>query len=125
MKPTLEAPLTFWKPSGSIRSIDKIFDEPEVVQDPFELEKYQHQQAFRVIAQKFVGRSNLIKKLLEHCLKKEHDSSLTILWGKPGAGKTGVSSKLIDTLVEQQKLIKNDSRFLFVHGVDVIQNSIQ
>ena len=69
-------------------SINKAYSDPEEITDELERVKIQHENAVKLKAINFVGRTNYVDEMLDFCVK-DQDKSVYILHGVPGAGKSG------------------------------------
>ena len=74
------------------------------------MESIQYENAVKLKASTFVGRTDLVEKAFHHCSTIKSPHSL-ILHGEPGCGKSGLLAKVAVLVMESVK--KADHFFLF------------
>ena len=83
------------------------------------MESIQHENAIKLKASTFVGRTELVKKAFHHCTKSNFPNTL-ILHGEPGCGKSGLLAKVAAQCMAK---VQKDGNFLFIHAVDTCPGS--
>ena len=83
------------------------------------MESIQYENAVKLKASTFVGRTDLVEKAFHHCSTIKSPHSL-ILHGEPGCGKSGLLAKVAVLVMED---VKKAHHFLFIHAVDTCPGS--
>ena len=105
------------------------------------METIQHENAVKLKASTFVGRTKLVEKAFKHCTTVQNTvqnknklfielsgfsgttiryPNTMILHGEPGCGKSGL---LANVAVLCSKKVQEDKDFLFIHAVDTCPGS--
>uniref|UniRef100_A0A7M5XDG4 Uncharacterized protein n=1 Tax=Clytia hemisphaerica TaxID=252671 RepID=A0A7M5XDG4_9CNID len=89
--------------------------------DQYAMESIQHENAVKLKASTFVGRTDLVDKAFKHCSTKcGNNANTMILHGEPGCGKSGLLAKVA---VLCSKEFQENNNFLFIHAVDTCPGS--
>ena len=83
------------------------------------MESIQHENAVKLKASTFVGRTKLVAKALHHCCTIGYPNTL-ILHGEAGCGKSGLLAKVA---VDCLSRVDETKDFLFIHAVDTCPGS--
>ena len=103
-----------------LNSIEKNFVEKKVELTATELQNVPYEIALREKASSFIGRSEIVNRLFDHC-KLMVEPNLMVVVGEPGCGKSALVSYVAERCMSNLRQDKNN--FLFVHGVDTCPQS--